>query len=80
MATKTSSIVQIAQLLPQTKGEKIADGVAVASATSHFWLPALRETSEYAGYLLPILGCAFILVRMGLLLYDRCRGRSRSVD
>lgn len=47
---------------------ELVDGTnaAVSSAfiTSPFWLPALKDTSEVAGLLTPVLGGAWLIVQI----------------
>ncbi|WP_420023752.1 hypothetical protein ACN9JG_06230 [Cereibacter azotoformans] len=38
--------------------------VAVASIISAAWIPTLKEASEIAGYLMPILGVIWLLVQI----------------
>lgn len=40
------------------------NAVAVASIISAAWIPTLKEASEIAGYLMPILGVIWLLVQI----------------
>lgn len=39
--------------------------VASAAVTSPLWLPSLKDVSEVAGLLLPILGAVWLIVQIG---------------
>lgn len=43
---------------------RVTDGVAVGAVSSPFWLTPLEGVSSLAGSLLPILGCAWLIVQI----------------
>jgi len=59
----------------QHHGDIITSVGAGAAVISPWWLPVLREWSEVAGYMLPFLGCAWLLMQMSYWLYKRYKGR-----
>lgn len=42
--------------------------IAMAAATSPFWLPILREVSLVAGLIVPILGAVLLLLQIAKLV------------
>jgi hypothetical protein len=56
--------------------EQATNGAAVGAASSPFWLPSLHTVSSAAAEVLPIIGVAWLLLQIGLKLYDRY-GRKR---
>ena len=44
--------------------------VAVGAATSPWWLPLLRESSEIAAMVVPILGVMWLLLQIVLRLHS----------
>jgi hypothetical protein len=51
-------------LLPQTKFEKITDGVAVMGTVSPFWLPWLKQWSDMAYIVMPLAGLTWLIVQI----------------
>ena len=46
--------------------QRITDAVAISGVTSWWWIPALKDVSEVAGYLLPIVGLIWLIARFGV--------------
>lgn len=44
--------------------EKATNVIAGAAAVSPWWMPSLADISQTAALLLPILGCAWLLVQI----------------
>jgi hypothetical protein len=57
-------------LIPQSKFEMITDTGAVAAAASPWWLPWLKTISDDAALILPILGVAWLLLQIGLKIWE----------
>jgi hypothetical protein len=57
---------------------KVTDGVALAAASSPFWLPTLAQVSQVAGLLLPIFGCAWLLIQVVLRIRQEIKRPPRS--
>lgn len=53
--------------------ERITNGVALGAVSSPFWIESLEGASSLAGHLLPILGCAWLIVQM--ISHYKTRGR-----
>ncbi|UFS67872.1 hypothetical protein LO749_20800 [Paracoccus denitrificans] len=53
---------------PPSAAKELVDGasasISSAALTSPFWLPALKNTSEIAALLTPILGGAWLIVQI----------------
>lgn len=69
---------QLNQVLPQGRFELVTDTVAIAAAASPWWLPALKETSEVFGLLLPIVGVIWLLIQIGFKLHQHFRQKPTS--
>jgi len=55
--------------------DKAATNIVAAGMTgSPLWLPALKQTSEIAGYLVPILGAAWLIIQIGAWAVKKWRG------
>jgi hypothetical protein len=74
--TMTRPSAFLLTMLPQSKGEAATDAAALIAAASPKWLPLLRETSEVAGLVLPILGCAWLIIQIGFKIHAARRGRN----
>ena len=65
--------IHLADLLPHTRAEAIVDTAAGATAgvaiSAPFWLPWLKEASEIAAFLLPVLGVLLIVVQIVAKIY-----------
>ena len=59
----------VSHLLPQTTFEKVADVASIAAIASPWWLPVLKETSELAAFILPILGVVWLATQIGWKWY-----------
>jgi hypothetical protein len=59
----------ISNLLPQSKFEMVTDTASVVAIVSPWWLPYLKETSEIAGYVLPIAGVLWLVTQIGWKWY-----------
>lgn len=44
--------------------ERTTTAIAVGAGLTPVWLPTLREASEAAGLLLPILGCTWLIIQV----------------
>lgn len=44
--------------------EKATNVIAAGAAVSPWWMPSLADISQTAALLLPILGCAWLLVQI----------------
>jgi len=47
--------------------------LAAGAATSPWWLPTFHTVSAVAAEVLPVLGVTWLLLQIGLKLYDRYR-------
>lgn len=52
-----------------TSGEMVTDTGAVAAIASPWWLPALHDVSQFAAFLLPILGVIWLAVQIGIKIH-----------
>ena len=57
-------------LIPQSKFEMVTDTGAVVAAVSPWWLPWLKTVSEDAALILPILGVLWLLLQIGLKVWE----------
>lgn len=53
--------------------DRATSGVALASATTPWWLPNLQTVSDSAALALPILGVVWLLVQIGAKVYTTFR-------
>jgi hypothetical protein len=53
--------------------EKATNVIAAGAAVSPWWMPSLADISQTAALLLPILGCAWLLVQIIAKLSGRDR-------
>jgi hypothetical protein len=44
--------------------DKVTNVIAAGAAVSPWWMPSLADVSQTAALLLPILGCAWLLVQI----------------
>jgi hypothetical protein len=51
--------------------EKATNVIAAGAAVSPWWMPSLADISQNAALLLPILGCAWLIVQIITKLVDR---------
>lgn len=51
--------------------ERVTNTVAAGAVASPFWLPSLAEVSQFAGLMLPVLGCVWLIVQIIIKLIDR---------
>lgn len=65
----------LSNLLPNGKFETVSDTVSVVAIVSPWWLPFLKETSEVAGYVLPILGIIWLVTQIGWKWYREIKTR-----
>lgn len=49
----------------------MTDTGAIAAIASPIWLPALHQVSEVAALLLPIAGVIWLVVQIGVKIYNR---------
>jgi hypothetical protein len=59
----------IHNFLPPTKFEMATDTASVVAIASPWWLPLLKESSEIAAYILPILGVLWLTTQIGWKWY-----------
>jgi len=48
--------------------DKVTNTIAASAVVSPWWMPSLADVSQTAGLLLPILGCAYLLVQLFMKL------------
>lgn len=53
-----------------TNGDVVTDTGAIAAIASPIWLPALHQFSEVAALLLPIAGVIWLVVQIGVKIYQ----------
>jgi hypothetical protein len=53
--------------------DKVTNVIAAGAAVSPWWMPSLADISQTAALLLPILGCAWLLVQILAKLSGRDR-------
>ena len=51
--------------------DKVTNVIAAGAAVSPWWMPSLADISQNAALLLPILGCAWLIVQIITKLIDR---------
>jgi hypothetical protein len=59
----------LSNLMPSSKFEMVTDTASVVAIASPWWLPVLKETSEVAAYVLPILGVMWLVTQIGWKWY-----------
>jgi hypothetical protein len=62
-------------MLPDGKFEWITDTASVVAIASPWWLPLLKETSEVAAYILPILGAIWLATQIGWKWYRELKAK-----
>jgi hypothetical protein len=70
-----SDFHHITNLIPQSKFEMVTDTASVVAIASPWWLPLLKETSEVAAYVLPILGVVWIATQIGWKWYREIKSK-----
>ena len=60
--------------------DAVTNYIAAGSVVSFLWLPTLQSVSTIAAEMLPILGCAWLLVQLALRLLDNRRDRKRRAE
>lgn len=65
----------LSTLLPDGKFEMVTDTASVVAIASPWWLPILKESSEVAAYVLPILGVAWLVTQIGWKWYREIKTR-----
>jgi len=51
--------------------ERATNAIAAGAAVSPWWLPSLADVSQTAALLLPVLGCAWLIVQIVTKITDR---------
>lgn len=51
--------------------ERITNTMAAGAVASPWWLPSLSDISNFAAFMLPILGCTWFVVQIVVKLRDR---------
>lgn len=51
--------------------ERTTNAIAAGAAVSPWWLPSIGDISSGAALLLPILGCAWLIVQIIAKITDR---------
>jgi hypothetical protein len=51
--------------------ERATNYIAAGAAASPWWLPSLQEVSETAALLLPVIGCAWLILQIISKLIER---------
>lgn len=64
-----SDLHELQALIPQTKFEMVTDTASIVAIVSPWWIPWLREASEIAAYVLPILGVLWLTTQIGWKWY-----------
>lgn len=59
--------------------ERVTDGVAVGAVTSPLWLESLSKVSDFATWLLPIMGCIWLGHQMVALWARRNEEKARAL-
>lgn len=54
--------------------DRVTNTIAAGAVTSPWWMPSLADVSTTAALLLPILGCAWLLVQ----IIAKLSGRDKS--
>ena len=71
-----SEIQNLQHLLPHTKFEMITDTASLVAIASPWWLPLLKQTSEIAALVLPIMGVIWLGVQIGFKVFNHFKGRT----
>lgn len=56
-------------------GDAVAGATAAGALSAPWWFPPLKEASEIAAFLLPILGVVLVAVQIVFYLFRIRRGR-----
>lgn len=64
-----SDIHSLQNMFPQTKFEMVTDTASVAAIVSPWWIPWLKESSEIAAMVLPIMGVVWLATQIGWKWY-----------
>lgn len=56
-----------------TTSEKIGAAISVGMISSPLWMADLKQYSDIAALLAPILGCIYLSLQIGFKLWDRSR-------
>lgn len=51
--------------------DKVTNTIAAGAVISPWWMPSISDVSQGAALLLPILGCAWLIVQIITKLTDR---------
>lgn len=70
-----SDLHAIQALIPQSKFEMVTDTASVVAIASPWWLPLLKEASEVAAFVLPILGVFWLVTQIGWKWYRELKGK-----
>jgi len=65
----------LSTLIPQSKFEMVTDTASVVAIASPWWLPLLKETSEIAAFVLPILGVVWLVTQIGWKWYRELKAK-----
>ncbi len=68
-----SDLHNLHSLVPQSNFEIVTDTASVVAIATPWWLPWLRETSEVAAYVLPIMGVLWLSTQIGFKFYNQFR-------
>lgn len=70
MKDEHQGIIQILGHLFETATEKITAAIASAAMLMPVWNPSLKDTSEFAALIAPIIGVAWLLLQIGVKLWE----------
>jgi len=56
-----------------TTSEKVGAAISVGMISSPLWMAELKQYSDLAALLAPILGCIYLSLQIGFKLWDRTR-------
>ena len=64
-----NDLSSLSHYFPEGKFETVSDTVSVVAIASPWWLPFLKETSDVAAYVLPVLGVLWLVTQLGWKWY-----------
>lgn len=70
-----SDLHALQALAPQGGFEIVTDTASVVAIASPWWLPWLKETSEIAAYVLPIMGVLWLATQIGFKFYHQFKSK-----
>lgn len=70
MKNEHDGVLTLLGHLFETATEKITAAIASAAMLMPVWNPSLKDTSEFAALIAPILGVAWLLLQIGVKLWE----------